>query len=576
MRAVGGHRPPLQCKREWASVLAGSLITTGPSTNQDDGRITAARPIRWALALAVGVFLVVGGWLLLRSLEVNQGHFVYPLDDAYIHMAIAKHWVCDGIFGITKYEFTPATSSPLWIVLLTAVFRVGGVQELALLVINLLCALGLLVLCASLLRRHLSSESVIAAGLLGVIFLMPLLPALFSGMEHIFHTALVLALCYVASLLLAAPVGSADRRCVALLWSLGFLATATRFETLFVVAVAGGFLLLRRRWLAALGLIACAVLPVLLMGFYSVQHGGYWLPNSLMTKGEFPKFDSALNILLALGGRSLAKLVTADWHLLGLAVLVVVLLLIRWQRERNLAVPDWMGLLFLPVLLLHCQFAQTGWFYRYEAYLVTFGLMVALLLGAGLWSAGSRRQAVLLFVLTAFCLSPSLIRANIAFRQTVPAMQNVYHQHIQMMRFLKTFYDHETVVINDVGAITFFTDVRCLDTGGLINTEIVRLMHSRTWTPERLRELVTARKARIAIVYPELLPGPMPDWIPVATWRIANNAICAYDTVYVCALNPAEVPRLRTALRLFAIEQRVPVQEKLAADVLPPQPRVAR
>jgi hypothetical protein len=525
----------------------------------------------------VGVFLIVGGWLLLRSLDANQGHFVYPLDDAYIHMAIAKHWVCDGIFGITKYEFTPATSSPLWIVLLTAVFRVGGVQELALLVINLLCALGLLVLCAALLRRHLSSEPVIAVGLLGVIFLMPLLPALFSGMEHIFHTALVLALCYVAARLLAAPAAVATRRRdFALLWSLGFLATATRFETLFVVAVAGGCLLLRRRWLAALGLIACAVLPVLLMGFYSVQHGGYWLPNSLMTKGEFPKFDSALNILLALGGRSLAKLVTADWHLLGLAVLVVVLLLIRWQRSRTLAVLDWMGLLFLPVLLLHCQFARTGWFYRYEAYLVTFGLLVALLLGAGLWSAGTRRQAILLLLLTALCLCPGLIRASIAFRQTVPAMQNVYHQQIQMMRFLKTFYDRETVVINDVGAATFFTDVRCLDTGGLINTEIVRLMHSRQWTPERLRELVTARQARIAIVYPERLPGPMPDWIPLATWRIANNAICAYDTVYVCALNPAEVPRLRTALRLFAIGRRVPVEEKLATDVLDAAPKVAR
>lgn len=540
------------------------MTASSVAANHMQRRDPAARPVRWALALAVGVFLAVSGWQLLRSLDANQGHFVYPLDDAYIHMAIAKHWTCDGIFGITKYEFTPATSSPLWIVLLTAVFRVCGVQELALLVINLLCALGLLTLCAALLRRHLSSEPVIAAGLLGIIFLMPLLPALFSGMEHILHTALVLVLVYLACLMLAAPAAPADRRRVVLLWLLGFLATATRYESLFVVAATGGYLMLRRRWGVALGLVACAILPVLLMGFYSVQHGGYWLPNSLMTKGEFPKFDSALNILLALGGRSLAKLVMVDWHLLGLAVLVVVLLLIRWQRKRTLALPDWMGLLFLPVLLLHCQFAQTGWFYRYEAYLVVFGLVTTLLLGAGLWSAGPQRQTVLLLLLLTLCLCPSLIRARIAFRQTVPAMQNVYHQHFQMMRFLKTFYDRETVVINDVGAVTFFTDVRCLDTGGLINSEIVRLMHSCQWTPDRLRALVAERKARIAIVYPELLPGPMPDWIPLATWRIADNAICAYDTVYVCALNPAEVPRLQTALRLFAIGRRVPVEERLA------------
>ncbi len=552
------------------------MTTTDAAANEDERRTTAGKKVRWALACAVAVFLGLSFWQLRQSLEANQGHFVYPLDDAYIHMAISKHWVCDGVFGITKYEFTPSTSSPLYIGLLTLVFRCCGVQELALLVINLLCALGLLAVCAALLRRQLASEPVIAAGLLGVIFLMPLIPALFSGMEHILHTALVLALSYVAGGLLAAPAGPADRRRVALLWLLGLLATATRFETLFVAAVVGGGLLLRRRWGVALGLVACAVLPVLLMGCYSVQHGGYWLPNSLMTKGEFPKFDSTLNIFLALGGRSLAKLVWLDGHLLGLALLVAVLLLTRWYKTKTLAAADWFALLFLPVLLLHCQFAQTGWFYRYEAYLVVFGLLAALLLAGGLWSTLARPRRYLLLGLSVLCVAPACMRAGLAFRQTVPAMQNVYHQHFQMMLFLKTFYDRETVVINDVGAITFFTDVRCVDTGGLINTEIVRLMHEGAWTPDRLRELVTERKARIAIVYPELLPGPMPDWIPLATWRISNNAICAHDTLYVCALNPAEVPYLQQALRLFAIGRRVPVQETLAAVPPPAQPLPAR
>jgi hypothetical protein len=543
------------------------LTTTRAAENHEARRETAAGNVRWAFALAVTVFLGLSLWLLLRSLDANQGQFVYPLDDAYIHMAISKHWACDGVFGVTKYEFTPATSSPLYIVLLAAVFRVCGPQELALLVINLLCALGLLALCAVLLRRHLASEPVITTGLLGVIFLMPLMPALFSGMEHILHTTLVLAMSYVACLLLAAPAGPADRRYVALLWLLGFLATATRYETLFVVAVAGGLLLLRRRWGVAMGLVGSAILPVLLMGGYSVQHGGFWLPNSVMTKGEFPKFDSALNVFLALGGRSLAKLVWVDWHLFGLALLVSVLLVARWYKAKTLAVPDWLGLIFLPVLLMHCQFAQTGWFYRYEAYLVVFGLLAALLLASGLRPALARRQAVLMFFLVLLCVCPGVLRGWNAHRQIVPAMQNVYHQHFQMMQFLKTFYAHESVVINDVGAITYFTDVRCLDTGGLINTEIVRLMHSGAWTPARLQTLVAERRARIAIVYPEILPGPMPDWIPLATWRIANNAICAYDTVYLCALNPAEVPYLQRALRLFAVEQRVPVTEKRATAI---------
>ena len=543
------------------------MTTTDAAASHDERRVTTVRKVRWSLALTVLVFLGMSLWLLLKSLDVNQGQFVYPLDDAYIHMAISKHWACDGVFGITQYEFTPATSSPLYIVLLTAVFRVCGPHELALLIINLFCTLGLLVLCTALLRRYIASEFVIAVGLLGCVFLMPLIPALFSGMEHILQTVLVLAVSYVASQLLATPVAQSNRRQIVLLWLLGLLAVATRYESLFVVATVGGFLVFRRRWGVALGLVGIAILPAVLMGIYSVQQGGFWLPNSLMTKGEFPKFDSALNIFFALGGRAMAKIVWVDWHLLGLVLLVSILLVARWYKTQTLAAPDWFGLIFLPVLLLHCQFAQIGWFYRYEAYLMVFGLIAALLLAGGLWPVITRRQATLLLFLVALCLSPGLLRGRNALRQTVPAMQNVYHQHYQMAQFLKTFYERESVVINDVGAITYFTDVRCLDTGGLINTEIVRLMHSGTWTPERLREMVVARKARIAIVYPELLPGPMPDWLPVATWRISNNAICAFDTVFVCALSAAELPYLQKALRLFAIEQRVPVMEKRVADV---------
>ena len=91
------------------------MTTTGAAASLGEREVVPARRSRWALALAVAVAFSLTLILLLASLKANQGHFVYPLDDAYIHMAISKHWACDGVFGITKYEFTPATSSPLWI-----------------------------------------------------------------------------------------------------------------------------------------------------------------------------------------------------------------------------------------------------------------------------------------------------------------------------------------------------------------------------------------------------------------------------------------------------------------------------
>ena len=541
---------------------------TVAGANHEPQSLASKQRIRWALPVALAFFLGLSFFLLLASVHANQGHFIYVLDDAYIHMAISKHWACQGVFGITAHGFTPATSSPLWVGLLAALFRVCGVREPALLVINYFCSAGLLIFCAGLLRKYIISEIAVLAGLLGCISLMPLMPMLFSGMEHILQALLVLALSCVANQVLAMPRDHVCSRHTLGLWLLGILAVATRYESLFVVLVAGGFLVLRKRWVAAVGLVGLATLPVLLMGAYAVQHGGFWLPNSLMTKGEFPRFDSLVNIYLALGGRALVKLVWVAPHLLGVALLVIMLFLVRWYQTRTLAVPDWLGLIFLPVLLLHCQFAQTGWFYRYEAYLMIFGLMTAFLLGGKfLRTFPSWRTAAGILVAT-LCLFPGLKRGGLALRQTVPAMQNVYQQHYQMALFLKTFYDRQSIVINDVGAICFLTDIRCLDIGGLVNTEIVGMLYRRTWTPERLQELIATRKVRIGLVYSALLPGPMRDWILVATWRIKGNVVCACDTVSIYAMNAAEVPYLQKALRLFAIEQRVPVQETRAADLL--------
>ncbi len=53
------------------------------------------------------------------NINNNQGFFCYPLDDTYIHMAIAKTFSKYHIWGVTKYEFVSATSSPLYTFLLS-------------------------------------------------------------------------------------------------------------------------------------------------------------------------------------------------------------------------------------------------------------------------------------------------------------------------------------------------------------------------------------------------------------------------------------------------------------------------
>ncbi len=43
--------------------------------------------------------------LLKLGTQHTQGEIIYPLDDTYIHMAVAKNFVEHHVWGITQYAF---------------------------------------------------------------------------------------------------------------------------------------------------------------------------------------------------------------------------------------------------------------------------------------------------------------------------------------------------------------------------------------------------------------------------------------------------------------------------------------
>ena len=99
----------------------------------------------WPLYVAVAVLLVLV-WLTVGiSISQNQGHLVYALDDAYIHMAIAKNLAQSHVWGVTRYGFTPASSSIFWTLLLSLAFYLGGVNPLVPLLLNVTFAILVLI-----------------------------------------------------------------------------------------------------------------------------------------------------------------------------------------------------------------------------------------------------------------------------------------------------------------------------------------------------------------------------------------------------------------------------------------------
>jgi len=134
--------------------------------------------------------LAGAAFLLLRAALVHTGgRLVYALDDAYIHMAVARSLARDGVWGVTPYAFTSSTSSLAWPLLLALADLAVGVREATPLVLNLVFAAVCIILADRLLRG--APLGLRAVALIAFVFFTPLPTLVLSGMEHTLHIAAV-------------------------------------------------------------------------------------------------------------------------------------------------------------------------------------------------------------------------------------------------------------------------------------------------------------------------------------------------------------------------------------------------
>lgn len=161
--------------------------------------------------------------LTAAALSLTGGHLVYALDDAYIHMAVARNLADHGVWGVTRHEFTSSTSSIVWPLLLAAARVVGLSLDHAPLLLNVV--FGLVVIAAA--ARAVPGPPLVRAVVLVALVLLTPLPTLaLTGMEHTLHIASVLVL----GLVLDRAFQGAERP--GLLAAAGALATAARYESL--------------------------------------------------------------------------------------------------------------------------------------------------------------------------------------------------------------------------------------------------------------------------------------------------------------------------------------------------------
>ncbi len=208
---------------------------------------------------------------------------------------------------------------------------------------------------------------------------------------------------------------------------------------------------------------------------------------------------------------------------------------ILWRLRGRLGLSPEAGAglgLLVPAMLMQILFGGLGWFFRYEAWLV----VLALMLGATLpWPSLVRRPLPALILIGALVTLGA--RGGVALHRVPRAVDNIHGQQVQMGKFLAEYHAGETVVANDVGAISYYAGLRCVDLFGLADTRLALAKREGGVTPALLDSLARSRNARVAVLYPDIFAERLPDhWQRVATWTLSDNVVCARPTVawYAC------------------------------------------
>lgn len=522
----------------------------------------------WPILLALSIFFVTTVILLSRLLDRNGGKFVYTLDDPYIHMAIAKNVVQHGVWGVTPYGFSSSSSSPLWTLCLTAFYALFGVSELSPYFLNLIFAVFTLGLAYIFLRGHLP-KWVIFMALLGLIFAPPLVPMVFSGMEHtahLFFTLLTVSL--AAKVLLEENSSPALQR--GLLIS-AFLLTSVRYEGLFLLLILGALFACRKRWLFTLYLVGSGMLPLMVYGIWSVAQGWYFLPNPVILKGTSGNqavVDFLQDVIVRGNPLTWEKVqqlepalfinrINANPHILYLMIPSLFLLFIQWRRSWEPA--RVINIAFIGSMVLHMQFASMGWFYRYEAYAIGLGIYA---IGHGMvnifsWQ-GSEQDIVhrLIrvagnFLLLIIFISPLGVRAVRSLEETPVASHNIYEQQYQMAIFLQQFYQGQVVAANDIGAINYYAEFHLVDLAGLATRESAAFKLQQNYSAQQVATVAEQYNTQIAMVYDSWFQIPI-AWIKVGEWQITDNVVCGDSVVSFYAMEPRAELALIANLQSFA------------------------
>jgi hypothetical protein len=514
----------------------------------------------WLILFGLVILFLPIGLILWNNLRYTHGVFMYPFDDTFIHLTIADNLI-NGNWGVNKNEFSSASSSILYTLLL-AVFRIFFKGAIVPFIVNCLAGVSILIALHFWLRKHLIKYVGQGVIFFLVVFFTPLPLLIISGMEHTLQCLFSFLFVFYFSDWLEESNRSGSQKMPVKILVFGFLLSTIRYEGFFFIAIAFFLLLINKRFFSAFTLLIVSLIPIVIFGFVSMREGNYFLPNSVLVKSGSFNYSTPSRILYDI---LFEKLMYARNGMAALATqrLLIVLPFLYLVFKKYLQTSYFFILVFLfGASILQLSFASTGYMYRYEAYLFFCCMIILPVL---VYKYGKRVfgdfnfwiSKLAAFAIVFFLFFPVVLRSVTALNKTSQACINIYDQQYQMAMFTKKFYNKSTIALNDIGAVSYFTDAKIIDLWGLADIEVTRAKKQHYWTSTFLDDLCRRNNVQSAIIYDSWFSDSLSSrWNKVATWEIQNNVICGDSIVSFYSLDSSSKKILKEQLKEF--ERQLP------------------
>lgn len=498
---------------------------------------TRAYPL-WGMLAALAGFVALQAVAVLRA-----GVFEYPLDDVYIHLAMASN-MAHGTYGVNAGEAASASSSILYPVLLMP-FPNTEVQRLLPLFWNTLAVAG----CGWVWGR-IAQE----AGLSGIYGAVVAVAApIYLNMSGVGYTGMEAAPHMLASLLIVLGLWRAltGRGVAPWLILAAIAAPLLRYEGLALALTASAALFFDGERRAAALIAVGAIGGVLAFSLFLVGLGLDPLPNSVLAKsaGLDPQDGSALRLLIRfiINVTDIAKPAGA---IIGGLVAAVLLFLLAFPALRRGATV-WLLAVVALSALGHLALGKIGWMHRYEPYLLA-SLIGAILLAATAVSGVPRK------ILRGTAIVAGLA-AGLAY---LPGLWGVYTwnpraihlQQAQMARFAQD-YLKVPVAVNDLGRVAWGNPDYVLDIWGLGSAEARKIRFGPVRpAPGWAAALAAEHGVRAAMIYDDWFgTAAGPDWVRTGALGVKNErGDLGGWVVALYATDPNYADEMRAQLEKFA------------------------